>query len=128
MGHPLSVAALPATLYTVLKVGLTAAVVVAVAEIGRRSTFWGAALASLPLTSLLAFVWMHLDGAPDADVARLSVGIFWLVLASLPLFLAFPALLRHGLPFWAALGIAVAMTAALYLAAGALFARFASRG
>ena len=38
----------------VVKVALSAAVIVAVTELGKRSSFWAAALASLPLTSLLA--------------------------------------------------------------------------
>ena len=44
----------------VAKVAVTAFVVVAVAELGKRSSFWGALLASLPLTSLLAFAWVVL--------------------------------------------------------------------
>ena len=77
-----------------VKVAVTAVVVVAVTELGKRSSFWGAALASLPLTSLLAFVWMRRDGAAPEQIASLSTSIFWLVLPSLVLFLALPALLR----------------------------------
>ena len=39
-----------------LKIGLSALILVAIAEVAKRSTFWAAAVASLPLTSLLAFV------------------------------------------------------------------------
>lgn len=88
------------------KIFVTVAVVIAVVEIGKRSSFWGALLASLPLTSLLAFVWLYLDTGNAAAVADLSRSIFWLVLASLPLFLVLPALLRSGLSFWPSLGIA----------------------
>ena len=77
-----------------IKVLLAALVIVAVAEIAKRSTFWAAALASLPLTSLLAFVWMRIDGEPAERIAGLADGIFWLVLPSL--FLALPWLLRQG--------------------------------
>ncbi|MGH8481795.1 MAG: DUF3147 family protein, partial [Nevskiaceae bacterium] len=61
-----------------VKVLLTAAVVVAVSEIARRSTLWGAVLASLPLTSLLAFVWIYLETGNAQNIATLSQGIFWL--------------------------------------------------
>jgi len=57
---------------------------------------WGALLASLPLTSLLAFVWLYRSTGNVQAVASLSHGIFWLVLASLPLFLILPALLKNG--------------------------------
>lgn len=39
-----------------LKVAVTTTIIVAVSEIAKRSSFWAAALASLPLTSLLALI------------------------------------------------------------------------
>lgn len=82
------------------KVIISAVVLVAVAEIGKRSSLWGAALASLPLTSLLAFVWLYIDTSDIQKVSALSHGIFWLVLPSLVLFIALPLLLRSGVGFW----------------------------
>jgi len=106
------------------KVLVTAAVVVAVAELAKRSTFWGAILASLPLTSLLAFMWIYLDTGNTQGIATLSHGIFWLVLASLPLFLVLPLLLRSGWPFWPSLGGACAVTVAAYFALVWVLGRF----
>lgn len=62
-----------------LKLSLTAVVVVAISEIAKRSSLWAAVLASLPLTSLLAFVWLYIDTRSVERVASLSSGIFWLV-------------------------------------------------
>jgi hypothetical protein len=45
--------------YLLFKFGLSAAVLVAVSEIAKRSSLWAALVASLPLTSLLAFVWQR---------------------------------------------------------------------
>ncbi|MDP2057278.1 MAG: DUF3147 family protein, partial [Thiobacillus sp.] len=86
-----------------LKIGLSALILVAIAEVAKRSTFWAAALASLPLTSLLAFVWLYLDTGDVQKVAALSSGIFWLVLPSLLLFVLLPVLLRNGMGFWPSL-------------------------
>ena len=97
-----------------LKILLSAATLVAVAELAKRSSFWGAALASLPLTSLLAFVWLYLDTGSSEAVAGLSYSIFWLVLPSLTLFLLLPVLLRQGLNFWLGLLLAGIATAAAY--------------
>ncbi len=110
-----------------LKVLITAAVVVAVAEIGKRSSFWGALMASLPLTSLLAFVWIYLDTGDTQVIANLARGIFWMVLASLPLFVVLPALLASGKPFWLSLGIAALVTAGAYLTLIRLLAHFGVR-
>jgi hypothetical protein len=98
-----------------LKIGLSALVLVIIAEVAKRSTFWAAALASLPLTSLLAFVWLYLDTGDTQKVAALSYGIFWLVLPSLLLFVLLPILLRSGLGFWLSLLTASAATALAYL-------------
>lgn len=97
-----------------IKVLVTAVVVVAVAELGKRSSMWGAVLASLPLTSLLAFVWLYRGTHDVTSIISLSHGIFWLVLASLPLFLILPALLKRGVAFWPALGVACLVTVGLY--------------
>jgi hypothetical protein len=100
----------------IVKILLTATLVIAVAEIAKRSSFWGAAVASLPLTSVLAFVWLYLDTGDSLRVAELSQSILWLVIPSLTLFLVLPLLLRHGMSFWASLGAACVATAVAYVA------------
>ena len=97
------------------KIGLSALILVAIAEIARRSTFWAAALASLPLTSLLAFVWLYIDTGDTQKIAALSSGIFWLVLPSLLLFILLPILLRNGWGFWTSLAMSSAATALAYV-------------
>ena len=110
-----------------LKIGLSALILVAIAEVAKRSTFWAAALASLPLTSLLAFVWLYLDTGDVQKIAALAGGIFWLVLPSLLLFVLLPLLLRSGLGFWFSLAASVAATALAYLGMIKLLAAFGIR-
>ena len=98
-----------------VKVLLTSAVVVAVSEIARRSTFWASVLASLPLTSVLAFVWLYVDSSDANRVADVSRGVFWLVLPSIPMFPIIALLIRLGWGFWASLATACVVTAMLYL-------------
>lgn len=99
-----------------IKVAVTAIVVVAVAEIAKRSPIWAALLASLPLTSLLAFVWLYVDTGERERVAELAQGILWLVLPSLVLFVTLPLMLRAGWGFWTSLASSCAATAGAYLA------------
>lgn len=103
-------------LYYALKVIVSALLIVAIAEIAKRSTGFAALVASLPLTSLLAFVWLHLDDSPPERIAELSSQIFWLVLPSLVLFLLLPLLLKQGLSFWLSLALSAAATAGCYVA------------
>ena len=80
----------------VAKVLLTSVVVVAVAEASKRSVLLGAIIASLPLTSILAMVWLYADTGDADRIAGLAGGIFWLVLPSLILFVALPVLIHAG--------------------------------
>ena len=103
-------------LYFVIKAALSGLIVAAVSEIARRSPGWGGLLASLPLTSLLAMVWLWRDTHNGERVAELAGSAFWFILPSLPMFLVLPWLLRSGLGFWLGMAIAVAGTLALYAA------------
>ena len=98
-----------------IRVLITAIVVVAVAEIAKRSPLWAAILASLPLTSVLAFVWLYADTGAVGQITSLSRSIFWLVLPSLVLFLLLPVLLDRGMSFWVSLLLACGATAATYI-------------
>lgn len=113
-------------IYLALKVALSAALIVAVSEIARRNSSAAALLASLPLVSVLAFIWLYLDTHDVDKVAELSGGIFWLVLPSLLLFLALPLLLRAGLNFWLSLLLSCALTALAYLGVLLLLKRWES--
>ncbi|TFY97529.1 DUF3147 family protein [Ramlibacter rhizophilus] len=97
-----------------VKIALTALLVVAVSEIAKRNTLWAAALAALPLTSVLAFVWMWVDGVEMERIASLSTSILWLVIPSLLLFVLLPLLLRAGWSFWSSLGLSCLATALAY--------------
>ncbi len=80
----------------------TAAVVVLVSELARRTGRLGAFVGALPLVTVLALIWLHVEGQPPARLADLARYTFWYVLPTLPMFLAFPALLpRVG--FWPSL-------------------------
>lgn len=103
-------------LYYALKVVLSALLIVAISEIAKRSTGFAALLAAIPLTSLLAFIWLHMEGTSPERIAELSGQIFWLVIPSLILFLMLPALLRLGMGFWLSLALSVGATAGVYLA------------
>ncbi|MFZ5662214.1 MAG: hypothetical protein ACOY9B_05745 [Pseudomonadota bacterium] len=54
------------------KAVVTAVLVVAISELGKRSTLAGALLASLPLTSLLALVWLYRDTGDAVQAANLA--------------------------------------------------------
>ncbi|MBU6200180.1 MAG: DUF3147 family protein [Xanthomonadaceae bacterium] len=97
-----------------IKIAVTAALIVAISELAKRSSFWGALLASLPITSLLAFFWIYQATHDVETIASLAQSIFWLVLASLPLFIVLPVLLRAGVSFWPSVGLSCGVSSAAY--------------
>lgn len=110
--------------YYALKVLLSALVIVLISEVAKRHSGIAALIAALPLTSILAFVWLHLDGTPPERIAELAGQVFWLVIPSLVLFVTLPLLLRQGLNFWLSLGLSMAATAGGYFALLPLLRRF----
>ena len=106
---------------------LAGVLVAAIAEIGRRLPALGALVASLPLVSVLGMIFLW-HARPDAEnMAIHAEATFWYVIPSLPMFLAIPALLRHGVPFWLALGLGCLLTVILYLALSHFGPRFGLR-
>jgi len=87
----------------------TAAVVVLVSELAKRSDKLGAFVAALPLVTLLALIWLHLERQPETKIANHAWYTFWYVAPTLPMFLAFPFLLPR-LGFWPTLLVSVVIT------------------
>ncbi len=89
--------------YLIIKALLTGVIAVTISEIAKRSSLLAAVLASLPLTTILAFIWMYLDQGNADQIPELSHRIFWMVVPSLSFFLIFPYLLKTGLKFFPSL-------------------------
>ena len=114
-------------LYLVVKSLLSGVIIAIVSEIAKRSPAFGALVASLPLVSLLAIIWLWRDTGDTIRIANHAEATFWYVLPSLPMFLAFPFMLRAGIPFWWALAAACALTIVLYGITVLVAARFGVR-
>jgi len=113
--------------YLILKCLLSGVIVMAVSEIARRSPAFGALVASLPLVSLLGIIWLWRDTGDSERIAAHAEATFWYVIPSLPMFLALPWMLRHGVGFWIAILGACLLTIALYGLTILVAARFGVR-
>lgn len=103
-------------LYYAAKIFISAVLIAVISEVAKRSTAFAALIASLPITTLLAFIWLHVEGSAPEKIAQLSTQVFWLVLPSLVLFVTLSILLRYGVEFWISLALSVVATACSYLA------------
>ena len=102
----------------------SALIIAAISVVSRRVPLFGAIIASLPLTSMLAMVWLYRDTRDAQQVIELSNAIFWMVVPSLVFFLTLSLLLKNRTGFWPALaGASVVMIVAytVYLRLLAVF-------
>jgi len=107
--------------WTIFKATISAAVIVAVAEVSRRFPRLGALLLTLPIVSILAFIttWGSQHDLPA--ISRLARETLILVPLGLPFFVPLAFAERLGLGFWSAFcaGLtSAALTIGLWLAYG----------
>ena len=95
--------------WIITKYFLTAAVVVLVSEVAKRSDKLGALIAALPLVTILALIWLYVESQPEQKIANHAWYTFWYVVPTLPMFLAFPYLLPR-LGFWLTLLSCIVIT------------------
>lgn len=102
-------------LYYAIKLAISAVLIVAVSELAKRDGLLAALLASIPLVSVLAMVWLYIETKDVQQISELSTNIFWLVIPSLVLFIALPAFLKLNIHFYISLPLSIALTAIAYL-------------
>tara|TARA_R110001592_G_scaffold3525_17_gene20006 strand:- start:483 stop:833 length:351 start_codon:yes stop_codon:yes gene_type:complete len=102
-------------LFPMIKAIISGALIALISEIAKRSPALGALVASLPIVSILAMIWLWRETQDSERIAVHAETTFWLVLPSLPMFLILPALLRHGMPFYIALSLSCGVTILLYM-------------
>ncbi len=99
-------------------------IVAIVAIIARRYPAMGALIASLPLISILAMIWLWRDTGDTELLAGHVQANFFYVIQSLPMSLLIPIKLRQGVKYWASLSAGMALTIVLYIATIPIAARF----
>ena len=109
--------------YSIAKALISGVLVLLVSEAAKHNPRFGALIASLPLVSVLAMLWLWQGTGDRERIAVHASATFWLVLPSLPLFLLLPTLLRHGVGFYPAMGVSCLVTVLLYLVGVWLFHR-----
>lgn len=98
----------------ILKALLSGAIIVAVTELAKKNNLLASIIHSLPLTSLLAFLWLYAGTKDAALIGRHAYGTFWFVLPTLPMFLLMPWFIQKLGGFWPALMAGIALTIGLY--------------
>jgi hypothetical protein len=100
--------------YFIVKSLISGVLIALISEIARRSPGFAALVASVPLVSVLAVIWLWRDTGDAVRVADHMQATIWFVLPSLPMFVLVPLLLRSGVGFWIALAAGCGLTVLLY--------------
>lgn len=100
--------------YLITKALLSGIIITAISELAKRNNLVASIVHSLPLMSLLAFIWLYTETKDAKLIGQHAFGTFWFVLPTLPMFLLMPWLIRTFGGFWAGLGSGIALTVLLY--------------
>lgn len=110
--------------FLILKYAVTALVIVVVSEVAKRSDRAGALIASLPLVTVMAMIWLYVEKQPDAKIANHAYYTFWYVLPTMPMFLLMPWMMHRGVSFWLSLVAGCALTIGCFAIAAVVLKRF----
>ena len=99
-----------------IKIIVSAIIIATISSVSKRLPTFGAIIASLPLTSILAMIWLYQETRDVRKVIELSSAIFWIVIPSLVFFLVLPIFLKRHVDFYLAiLGSSIIMLISYYL-------------
>ena len=100
--------------YYFVKLIITTLIIVVVSEVAKKSTLIGAIIISIPLTSLLAFIWLYFDTRDYQKVIDLSYSTIVMTIPSIIFFIVLPTLLKLKQNFVFSLIISIISTAIAY--------------
>ena len=101
-------------MYFVIKTLISATIIVIVSEIAKKYTWTAAIIVSLPLTSLLAFIWLYWDTKDVQKVIELSYSTIVMTLPSFVFFIILPLLLKFKQNFIFSLLVSIICTSIAY--------------
>lgn len=110
-------------MWIITKYAITAALIVLISEVAKRSDKLGALIAALPLVTVLAMIWLYVEQQPAEKISKHAWYTFWYVLPTLPMFLVFP-FLHPRLGFWLSLGASAVITIGCFAALAIVMRRF----
>ena len=81
-------------MFIVLKIIITALIIVIITEIAKFNDRIGGLIAALPITTFIIFFWLHFENNSVEKISNHASYTLLYVLPTLPMFLFFPYLIR----------------------------------
>ena len=106
-----------------IKYALTSGIIVAISEAAKRNDKIGAIIGSLPLMTILAMIWLHVEKQPQEKISNHAYYTFWYVIPTLPMFAIFP-IINPKIGFWPSLIVSAVVTVASFFVVAAICKKF----
>lgn len=98
----------------ILKASMTAAFIVGMSELAKRSNFLAALLIALPLATAMTVVWLYIDTNDASRASNYALSVMLLTPPGFAFLAMLPICVRMGLNFWLSLVVAALVTLAIY--------------
>jgi len=79
----------------IIKTLVSTVIIAIISTVSKRLPGLGGLIASLPLTSILAMIWLYQETQDIQKIISLSHSIFWMIIPSLSFFIVLPYLIKR---------------------------------
>ena len=100
--------------FTIIKVLITAIIIVVAAEIAKSKSLLAGLIVSMPTITVLTLIWVYWDTRDLQQVTNLTNNTLLMIIPSLTFFIFLPILLKMGLNFVPSLLISIVGTGSAY--------------
>ena len=107
-------------MFNIAKILISALIIFAASEIGKRDSLLGAIIVSLPMISLITISWLYFETRDVDKIIDFSYGVFAMIIPSLSFFITLPYFLKK-ISFIPSMFFSILIMVILYFALSMLY-------
>ena len=107
-------------MFNIAKILISALIIFAASEIGKRDSLLGAIIVSLPMISLITISWIYFETKDVDKIIDFSYGVFAMIMPSLSFFITLPYFLKR-INFIPSMFLSISIMIVLYFALSMLY-------
>lgn len=107
-------------MFNLAKILISALIIFAASEIGKRDSLLGAIIVSLPMVSLITISWLYFETRDVDKIIDFSYGVFAMIMPSLSFFITLPYFLKK-VTFVPSMFFSISIMIMLYFALSLLY-------
>ena len=107
-------------MFNLAKILISALIIFAASEIGKRDSLLGAIIVSLPMVSLITISWLYFETRDVDKIIDFSYGVFAMIMPSLSFFITLPYFLKR-ISFVPSMFLSISIMIVLYFTLSILY-------